>query len=345
MAVKFRFEHLRVPVNLEEDEMMVKGRLELLPPVELEVTSVTASGAVPTKAGKQNWKSWASVKPEEWMMVKGWLNLLPPVVVASVTAIGAVPGAAVKLPTEAGKQNSKSWASVKLEKGELMVKALLERFSLVEVASVTAKSAVPGAAIGAAVGLSAGFLKSSSTSSLIMSPPNAAGLMASLKYAAQVLDGCRVQACNYAILTGANTGISYIMKKLGIEDDFEISFAAGLGSGVLFSLAINSGRPISLPNAVTSGTIFGLVQGGISKMISKSRYEELNYVKTKAMLRNLGLLEYEKIFKKTFITDATLPLLDQSTLTEMKIPAGAKLMILDYTKKESRESKSGSDGL
>ncbi|KAL6564209.1 hypothetical protein OROMI_015659 [Orobanche minor] len=95
------------------------------------------------------------------MMVKGWLNLLPLVEVAIVTAMGAVRGAAVKFPTEAGKQNSKSRASVKLEEGELMVKGSLERLSLVKVASVTANSAVPRAAI--TVGLSGGFLKFGST--------------------------------------------------------------------------------------------------------------------------------------------------------------------------------------
>jgi len=47
----------------------------------------------------------------------------------------------------------------------------------------------------------------------------------------------------------------------------------------------------------------------IGQKFSQPPVEDIQYAKTRHMLNNLGLLSYEKNFKKGLLTDNTLPLL------------------------------------
>lgn len=47
----------------------------------------------------------------------------------------------------------------------------------------------------------------------------------------------------------------------------------------------------------------------LGQKFSQPPVEDTNYVKTRHMLHNLGLQNYEKHFKKGLLTDNTLPLL------------------------------------
>ncbi|KAG6435028.1 hypothetical protein SASPL_106677 [Salvia splendens] len=251
---------------------------------------------------------------------------------------------AVEIPTKAGglmvnpQQNPVALVQAKLKEVELRFKGWLAKQSIpVEAAVVTVTSAAQGAAIGAFMGTISG----GDGSSLLMPPPNAASLnpdaMASLKQAQALAGGPFVQARNFAVMTGANAGISCVMKRLRGKDDVQTSMAAAFGSGALFSLVSGMGGPNPAANALTSGLFFALVQGGIFQIgqkFSQPPAEDLNYVKTRSMLSNLGLQNYEKNFKRGLLTDTTLPLITDSALRDVKIPPGPRLLILEHIERE-----------
>lgn len=213
-------------------------------------------------------------------------------------------------------------------------RAWLAKQSLpVEAAVVTITSAAQGAAIGAFMGT----LTNDTSSAIPTSPPQAASLnpqaMASFKQAQALAGGPLVQARNFAVMTGVNAGISCVMKRLRGKEDVQSSMVAAFGSGALFSVVSGMGGPNQAANAVTSGLFFALVQGGLfqfGQKFSQPPAEDIFYSKTRSMLHNLGLQNYEKNFKKGLLTDTTLPLLTDSALRDVKIPPGPRLLILDH---------------
>ncbi|XP_038685401.1 chloroplastic import inner membrane translocase subunit HP30-2 [Tripterygium wilfordii] len=212
-------------------------------------------------------------------------------------------------------------------------KSWLSKQSLpVEAAVVTATSAAQGAAIGALMGT-----LTNDVSSSIPTPPPQASLnpqaMASLKQAQALTGGPFVQARNFAVMTGVNAGISCVMKRLRGKDDVQSSMVAAFGSGAMFSLVSGVGGQNQAANAVTSGLFFALIQGGLFKLgqkFSQPPAEDVHYARTRSMLYNLGLQNYEKNFKKGLLTDSTLPLLTDSALRDVRIPPGPRLLILDH---------------
>ncbi|XP_058786659.1 chloroplastic import inner membrane translocase subunit HP30-2-like [Vicia villosa] len=205
----------------------------------------------------------------------------------------------------------------------------------VEAAVVTTTSAAQGAAIGAFMGTLTG-----DTPAAFAPPPNAAlnpQAMASLKQAQALAGGPLIQARNFAVMTGVNAGITCVLKRLRGKEDVQSSMAAAFGSGALFSLVSGVGGPNQATNALTSGLFFALVQGGlfqIGQKFSQPPAEDTHYAKTRNMLNNLGLQNYEKNFKKGLLSDNTLPLLNDSALRDVKIPPGPRLLILDHIQRE-----------
>ncbi|KAI4306997.1 hypothetical protein L6164_030231 [Bauhinia variegata] len=220
---------------------------------------------------------------------------------------------------------------------ETRFKAWLAKQSLpVEAAVVTATSAAQGAAIGGFMGT----LTSDISSSLPNPPPQASldpQATAAFKQAQALSGGPLVQARNFAVMTGVNAGISCVMKRLRGKEDVQSSMAAAFGSGVMFSLVSGMGGPNQAANAVTSGLFFALVQGGLfqfGQKFSQPPAEDFRYAKTRSLLHNLGLQNYEKNFKKGLLTDNTLPLLTDSALRDVKIPPGPRLLILDHIQRD-----------
>ncbi|KAH8492332.1 hypothetical protein H0E87_021771 [Populus deltoides] len=216
-------------------------------------------------------------------------------------------------------------------------KSWLSKQSLpVEAAVVTATGGVQGAAIGAIMGT----LTPDISSSMPTPPPQASlnpQAMASLKQAQALAGGPLIQARNFAVMTGTNAGIACIMKRLRGKEDVQSSMVAAFGSGAMFSLVSGMGGPNLATNAITSGLFFALVQGGLFKLgekLSKPPVEDLCYARTKSMLNNLGLQNYEKNFKKGLLTDNTLPLLTDSALRDVRIPPGPRLLILDHLRRD-----------
>ncbi|PKA54723.1 hypothetical protein AXF42_Ash000558 [Apostasia shenzhenica] len=203
----------------------------------------------------------------------------------------------------------------------------------VEASVVTATGAAQGAAIGGLMGT----LTSDMASTFPSPPPQAAGLspqaMASLKQAQAFAGGPLVQARNFAVMTGVNAGISCVMKRIRGVEDVQSSMVAAFGSGAMFTLVSGMGGPNQAANAVTSGLVFALVQGGLFKLgqkFSQPPADDIYYSQTRRMLTNLGLQNYEKNFKKGLLADNTLPLLTDSALRDVKIPPGPRLLILDH---------------
>ncbi|KAF8686685.1 hypothetical protein HU200_043518 [Digitaria exilis] len=204
----------------------------------------------------------------------------------------------------------------------------------IEAAVTTAVGAVQGAALGGLMG----SLAPDGGSPFPMPPPNAnPQAMASLKQAQALAGGPLVQARNFAVMTGANAGLSCVMRRIRGQEDIQGSMAAAFGSGALFSIVSGMGTPNPVTNAVTTGMAFAVFQGGffmIGQKFSKPSSEDTYYSRTRSMLHKLGLEKYEKNFKKGLLTDQTLPLLTDSALRDVKIPPGPRLLILDQIKRD-----------
>ncbi|KAG9155765.1 hypothetical protein Leryth_004023 [Lithospermum erythrorhizon] len=233
-------------------------------------------------------------------------------------------------------QNPISQLQTKLTEIQTNLKTWVSKQSLpVEAAVVTATSALQGGVIGGFMGTLTGDLASS------LPPPGSPNFnpqpMASLQQAQALSGGPLIQARNFAVMTGVNAGISCVLKRVRGKEDVQSSMIAAFGSGTMFSLVSGVGGP-NLGNAVASGIFFALVQGGIFKIGEKfgqsQQYEDVNYIKTKSMLSNLGLQKYEKNFKKGLLTDTTLPLLNESALRDASIPPGPRLLILDHIERD-----------
>ncbi|OIT35798.1 PREDICTED: uncharacterized protein LOC109242888 [Nicotiana attenuata] len=242
----------------------------------------------------------------------------------------------VEMPNSSG-QNPITQLQNKFKELEIGFKGWLAKQSLpVEAAVVTATSGLQGAAIGGFMGT-----LTQDVSSSLPTPPPAANLnpqaMASFQQAQALAGGPLVQARNFAVMTGVNAGISCVLKRIRGKEDVQSSMAAAFGSGALFSLVSGMGGPNPVPNALTSGIFFALVQGGLFELgrkFSQPPAEDTHYARTRSMLSSLGLQNYEKNFKKGLLTDNTLPLLTDSALRDVRIPPGPRLLILDQIKRD-----------
>ncbi|OAY51228.1 chloroplastic import inner membrane translocase subunit HP30-2 [Manihot esculenta] len=215
-------------------------------------------------------------------------------------------------------------------------KSWLSKQSLpVEAAVVTVTSAAQGAAIGGFMGT-----LTNDVSSSLPTPPQGSlnpQAMASLQQAQALSGGPLVQARNFAVMTGVNAGISCVLKRLRGKEDVQSSMVAAFGSGAMFSLVSGMGGANQAANAITSGLFFALVQGGLFQLgqkFSQPPAEDIYYTRTRTMLNNLGLQNYEKNFKRGLLTDNTLPLLTDSALRDVKIPPGPRLLILDHIQRD-----------
>lgn len=206
----------------------------------------------------------------------------------------------------------------------------------VEAAVVTAVGAVQGAALGGLMGT----LAPDGGAALPVPPPPPGAdpkVLASFKQAQALAGGPLVQARNFAVMTGANAGISCVMRRIRGVEDVQGSMAAAFGSGALFSIVSGMGTPNPVANAITTGVAFAVFQGGffmIGQKFSQPQSEDTYYSRGRSMLQKLGLQNYEKNFKKGLLTDQTLALLTDSALRDVKIPPGPRLLILDHIKRD-----------
>ncbi|KAL5215463.1 hypothetical protein ABZP36_006864 [Zizania latifolia] len=212
----------------------------------------------------------------------------------------------------------------------------------VEAAVATAVGVVQGGALG---GLMGTLTPDGGSPFPVPQPPPGAdsSAMASFKQAQALAGGPLVQARNFAVMTGANAGISCVMRRIRGVEDVQGSMAAAFGSGALFSIVSGMGTPNPVANAITTGVAFAVFQGGffmIGQKFSQPPSEDIYYSRGRNMLKKLGLQNYEKNFKKGLLTDQTLPLLNDSALRDVKIPPGPRLLILDHIQRDPELAKS-----
>mmetsp|Transcript_2357 Transcript_2357/g.3923 ORF Transcript_2357/g.3923 Transcript_2357/m.3923 type:complete len:260 (-) Transcript_2357:745-1524(-) len=139
------------------------------------------------------------------------------------------------------------------------------------------------------------------------------------------------QARNLGVLTGVNAALTCGIKKArnGKEDVYS-AMAASFGSGFAYSLV--SGAPNPLQSAVTTGAAFALFNGlfyQIGQMF-KPEHTDTEYERAKYMLQTLGLAKYADNLKKNLLTDQTIMLWNESALSEARVPAGPRLLILHH---------------
>ncbi|KAH6801375.1 hypothetical protein C2S52_001839 [Perilla frutescens var. hirtella] len=161
-----------------------------------------------------------------------------------------------------------------------------------------------------------------------------------------------VRCYKHAVMMGTKAGIACVMKRLRGKDDVQSRYGVAGTMPTLYlhsiGAAIHEQNKVCFPsqslllafkaisslpvvwaasnpatNALTSGLFFTIVQGRIFKVgekFSKPPSEDVYYSKTRSMLSNLGLQNYEKNFKNGLLNDSTLPLLTDSALRDVKIP-------------------------
>ncbi|KAH7365665.1 hypothetical protein KP509_18G040400 [Ceratopteris richardii] len=220
-----------------------------------------------------------------------------------------------------------------LIQGDALNAWLRQQSAPVEVAVTTALSAVQGAALGGLMGVLA-----SDVQNALPSPPSSLNPQSASPFqqAQALVGGPWVQARNFAVMTGVNSGITAAMKRArGGVEDIQSNMIAAFGSGAIFSLVSGTGGQNSIPNAVVTGVFFAAVQGGLYKLgtLAKPPPDDIHYESGVSMLRQLGLERYSKNFKKGLLVDSTLPLLNDSALREVNIPPGPRLLILDFVKR------------
>lgn len=155
---------------------------------------------------------------------------------------------------------------------------------------------------------------------------------------------------NFAVMTGVNAGLQCAIKKArGGVEDVGGSMAASFGAGACFSLVSAIGTPAAaagagavLGDALRTGALFSALQGGFYQLgqlfsggaANKAAGPEADaaFAHTRAMLAALGLSPLEKNFRRGQLDDATLPLLTDSALAEVKVPPGPRLRILHHVR-------------
>ncbi|EFJ32464.1 hypothetical protein SELMODRAFT_85831 [Selaginella moellendorffii] len=217
---------------------------------------------------------------------------------------------------------------------------LRQQSAPVEVAIVTAGGAAQGGAIGGLMGrLTADAAAGAPPMGNQLPQTNPQMMVCNLNFQA-FAGGPWAQARNFAVMSGVNSGLTCVMKRLrGGVEDAQTSMVAGFGSGACLSIASGIGGENPVASAVTTGLSFGLIQAAMFKVTQKFYQppgDDIQYLRSKNMLRVLGLEKYEKNFKKGYLTDETLPLLTDSALRDVKIPPGPRLLILHHIERSGR---------
>ncbi|KAI3989687.1 hypothetical protein MKX01_009179 [Papaver californicum] len=135
----------------------------------------------------------------------------------------------------------------------------------------------------------------------------------------------------FAALQCKHASIVCIMKRIKGKGDVQTRIAAGFGAGAMSRLVTRN--PLSILMCSSRCSI-------VFQLDKKNSQLQLEYTRTKCMLSNLGLQNYEKNFEKGLLTDyITIPLLTGSILTEVGVPPRPRLIILNHIEKDPELQK------
>ncbi|GAQ89050.1 hypothetical protein KFL_004830010 [Klebsormidium nitens] len=214
----------------------------------------------------------------------------------------------------------------------------------VEIGLATIGQGIQGAFIGALMGQLTGDLtQQMGTEGQV--PGQAPGQDVKLDSMKAIAGGPMVQAKNFAVITGVNQGISTALKRYRKgKDDLLNQVLPAFGSGAAFSLVSGVGTDSpggKLRSALSSGVGFAVFQGAlyqVGQRFSPKPQDDLDYIHTRRVLQDLGLEKYEKNLKRGQLNDRVLPLLTDSSLKDVHIPPGPRLLILEAVHRRRQES-------
>ncbi|XP_026416162.1 chloroplastic import inner membrane translocase subunit HP30-2-like [Papaver somniferum] len=104
------------------------------------------------------------------------------------------------------------------------------------------------------------------------------------------------------------------MKGIRGKDDTKARVVAGFTSGCMLYLVGNMPSPPRVPLAIASGLCIAFYNGLVHEVESRYQHatlEDTRYIRTRRMLSELGLEDYEKHFKKHLLRDKTMHLLKE----------------------------------
>ncbi|KAI3849696.1 hypothetical protein MKW98_026610 [Papaver atlanticum] len=134
------------------------------------------------------------------------------------------------------------------------------------------------------------------------------------KYLAIPLETRLISARSFAVESGIRAGMICAMKGIRGKDDTKARAVAGFTSGFLFYLVGNIPFPHRVPRAIGLGLICALGDSLMHEVDTRSQrtaLEDTQYTRTRCMLSELGLQDYEKHFKKQLLRDETMPWLKE----------------------------------
>ncbi|KAI3963500.1 hypothetical protein MKW98_022922 [Papaver atlanticum] len=135
------------------------------------------------------------------------------------------------------------------------------------------------------------------------------------------------------------TFFACVMIRIRGKEDVQTMMAADFVSGATCRLMKRMGEPYVAAEAVIVGVVCALFRGGFLKLREKTSELPVEYARTKCMLSNLGLQNYEKNFEKGLLTDSTMPFLTGSVLKEVGVPPGPRLLILNHVERDPELQK------
>ncbi|KAI3836605.1 hypothetical protein MKX03_014009 [Papaver bracteatum] len=133
--------------------------------------------------------------------------------------------------------------------------------------------------------------------------------------------------------------ITCVMKRIRGKEDVQTRMAEGFGAGAMFRLMTWMGRPYVAADAVILGVVCALIGGIMFQLDQRHPKPAVEYTRTRCMLSNLGLQNYETNFEKGLLTDITMPLLTESALKDVGVPPGPRLLILDNIERDPELQK------
>ncbi|KAI3846561.1 hypothetical protein MKX03_008243 [Papaver bracteatum] len=144
------------------------------------------------------------------------------------------------------------------------------------------------------------------------------------------MEGARI----FGAMRGTCASTACVMIRMRGKEDVQTMMAADFVSGATCRLMKRLGEPYVAAEAVIVGIVCALFRGGFLKLREKTSELPVEYERTKCMLSNLGLQNYEKNFEKGLLTDSTMPFLTGSVLKEVGVPPGPRLLILNHVERD-----------
>eukprot|EP00735_Rhodelphis_limneticus_P007137 TRINITY_DN19637_c0_g1::TRINITY_DN19637_c0_g1_i1::g.3245::m.3245 TRINITY_DN19637_c0_g1::TRINITY_DN19637_c0_g1_i1::g.3245 ORF type:complete len:275 (+),score=26.96,Tim17/PF02466.14/4.1e+02,Tim17/PF02466.14/1.5e-08,SAM_1/PF00536.25/0.0011,Gly-zipper_OmpA/PF13436.1/7,Gly-zipper_OmpA/PF13436.1/54 TRINITY_DN19637_c0_g1_i1:3-827(+) len=142
----------------------------------------------------------------------------------------------------------------------------------------------------------------------------------------------------FAVLLGTSSGLQTALRRIRKKEDYVNSIVSGLGTGIAYNIV--QGMPTGFSGALSSGFAFGAFSGLGSYLFSSASAvpHDPEYRLVRQMLKDLNFTQYEASFFKAQLKDICLPLLTDSALQEIRVPAGPRLLMLDYARRMYRKT-------